>query len=303
MIDESNVKTDSCKAWLLAIRPKTLTGSAVPVIIGGALALSASGVSFQWIPWLLCLCFAMMMQIDSNLVNDYFDFRKGNDDDTRLGPKRATSQGWITPKMMTRGIAVVTLLACIIGLPLIIYGGLVMMLVGILCVIFCFLYTTTLSYKGYGDLLVVVFFGVVPVMLTYYLSMATGVTPSYFEAFVASLACGFVIDTLLWVNNFRDIDNDRRAGKITLAVKYGAGVSPKIYLGVGVFACLLGLSYLFSGHAWAFFFPLCYLAMHIKAYKKIERIKQGKELNRMIGETARNMLIYGLLVSVGILIS
>lgn len=118
---------------------------------------------FNWVPAILCLLFAWVMQIDSNFVNDYFDCKKGADDETRLGPRRACSQGWITMKAMKIGIAITTLIACIIGLPLVFYGGIEMVLVGITCVAFCFLYTTSLSYLGLGDVLVLMFFGIVPV--------------------------------------------------------------------------------------------------------------------------------------------
>jgi len=106
------VKTNSVKAWLLATRPKTLSAAAVPVMIGTAFAWRNTSEQFNWIPAILCLLFAWIMQIDSNLVNDYFDFKKGNDDETRLGPKRACSEGWITSDAMVWGILITTLLGC-----------------------------------------------------------------------------------------------------------------------------------------------------------------------------------------------
>ncbi len=143
-------------------------------MLGVALAYKDSSANCQWIPALLCLLFAWVMQIDSNLVNDFFDFKHGNDDETRLGPKRACAEGWITMKAMKWGIIITTLLGCIIGLPLAFYGGKEMIIVGICCVLFCFLYTTKLSYLGLGDLLVLLFFGIVPVCCTYYLVMPEG---------------------------------------------------------------------------------------------------------------------------------
>lgn len=104
----------------------------------------------QTLPALLCLLFAWVMQIDSNLVNDYFDFKHGNDDETRLGPKRACAEGWITLGAMKWGIILTTLLGCAIGFPLVLFGGWEMVIVGICCVVFCFLYTTCLSYLGHG---------------------------------------------------------------------------------------------------------------------------------------------------------
>ncbi len=112
------IKTNSIKAWFLAARPVTLSAAAVPVMLGVALAYKDSSANCQWVPALLCLLFAWIMQIDSNLVNDFFDFKHGNDDETRLGPKRACAEGWITMKAMKWGIILTTLLGCAIGLPL-----------------------------------------------------------------------------------------------------------------------------------------------------------------------------------------
>ena len=123
------VKTNSLKAWLLATRPKTLTGAAVPVMIGGAWAWADAqqyaDAPFQWLPLVLCFLFAFIIQIDANLVNDFFDFVKGTDDrETRLGPPRACAQGWVTLDSMKRAIAFTTCLAAVVGLPLVWYGGL-----------------------------------------------------------------------------------------------------------------------------------------------------------------------------------
>ena len=296
-MQEEKIIKNSWKAWLLAARPKTLTGAAVPVMIGLSLAWSQVD-EFQWLPAILCLLFAFIMQIDANFVNDYFDFLKGNDDETRLGPKRACAMGWVDAKVMRRAIIIVTVLACIIGLPLVFYGGLEMVLIGVICVLFCFLYTTHLSYVGMGDVLVLVFFGIVPVCIPYYiLSHSINV-----EVVVASLACGLVIDTLLMINNYRDIENDERAGKKTLAVKLGKESSRIMYLLLGIMACLLGVVYLLNGHLWAFILPVGYLALHVMTYRHMVRIDHGRALNGVLGETARNMFVYGLLVSIGILI-
>lgn len=300
-----DVKKDSLKAWLLAARPKTLTGAAVPVMIGLALAWADAhsfyvAGSFSWVAAVLCLLFAFIMQIDANLVNDFVDYAKGTDDrETRLGPERACAQGWVSIDKMKRAIAATTCLACLVGLPLIAYGGLEMLAVGALCVLFCFLYTTHLSYMGLGDLLVLVFFGLVPVCITYYVQLHTVTT----EVVVASLGCGLVIDALLLVNNFRDRDTDLQAGKRTLVVRIGARASLGLYLGVGVAACLMGMVFWLNGHLWAAVLPLLYLLLHVFTYLKMKRIWQGRELNGCLGETARNIFMYGLLVALGILLS
>lgn len=302
-MEERKIKTDSVQAWLLAARPKTLSGAAVPVMIGVALAwvdaFQYEDEVFSWTAALLCLLFSFAMQIDANFINDFFDFANGTDDvETRLGPRRACAQGWVKLDSMKKAIALTTCLACVIGLPLAYYGGLEMILVGVFCVIFAFLYTTFFSYQGLGDLLVLVFFGIVPVCCSYYVQLHV-VTA---EVFLASIACGLVIDALLIVNNFRDRDNDRLAGKNTIIVRLGPKAGLQLYVGVGVAAIILGGTFWMNGHILASLLPLLYLVLHLFTYLKMKRIYQGKALNLILGETARNIFIYGVLVSVGLLL-
>ena len=297
------MKKNSLKAWVLAARPKTLTGAAVPVMIGLSLAWKDAaayiGHPFSWTAAVLCLLFAFIMQIDANFINDFVDYAKGTDDrETRLGPERACTQGWVSIEAMKHAIAITTTLACLVGLPLVLYGGLEMILIGMLCVVFCFLYTTHLSYIGMGDVLVLVFFGIVPVSMTYYVQLHT----TNFEVLTASLACGIVIDALLLVNNFRDRDTDKKAGKNTLVVRIGEKATLELYVGVGIVACLMGLVFGINGHWWATVLPLIYLALHVFTFLKMKSIWEGRELNKCLGETARNIFMYGLLVSVGLLI-
>lgn len=304
-MDESHVKTNSVRAWVLAARPKTLMGAAVPVMIGAALALADADGHISWTALVLCFLFAFVMQVDANFVNDYFDFRKGNDDvATRLGPPRACSMGWVTPAAMVRALVATTALGALVGLPLVRIGGWEMIVVGALCVLFCFLYTTRLSYLGLGDVLVLVFFGIVPVCFTYYLCMPEGSRGITREVFVASLACGLVVDTLLLVNNCRDVDNDLRDGKRTLVVRVGAKMGMRLYLAAGFLALAVGLVFVFYGHTSAFILPLAaYGARHYKAYRHMVEIGGGRALNRILGETAVNMFLYGCAVVAGILFS
>ena len=303
MLSEQNVRQDSLQAWLLAARPKTLSGAAVPVMIGVALAFvdaqEYGDDVFSWTAAALCLLFAFIMQIDANFVNDFFDYAKGNDDSAaRLGPLRACTQGWVKTDSMKQAIASTTVLACLVGLPLVYYGGLEMILVGLLCVVFCFLYTTHLSYVGLGDVLVLVFFGIVPVCCTYYIQLHT----LTWQVFVASIACGLVIDGLLIVNNYRDRYNDERDGKMTLVVRIGSEAAEWLYLILGMVACLLGVVFWLNGHVLAFVLPLIYLLMHIYTWLKLKRINFGRQLNECLGETARNMFVYGLTVALGLLL-
>lgn len=302
-MNDTNVKVNSAKAWFLAARPKTLTGAAVPVMIGIAAAVAAYGSAVRVVPAVLCMLFAFIMQIDANFVNDYFDFMKGTDDEQRLGPKRACAQGWITAPAMRSGLLYTTLLACAVGMPLIYYGGWEMLLVGLVCVVFCFLYTISLSYIGMGDVLVLVFFGLVPVCMTYWLvAPPTWLLSIPLPVILMSIACGLVIDTLLIVNNYRDIDNDRRTGKRTLIVRIGARGGRWLYFLMGIAAVAVNtfaVRYLSATGTWL---PAIYIPFHIAATIEMWRIDKGAELNKVLGSTARNMLIYGVLVVADLLL-
>lgn len=301
MID---IQQNSLMAWLLASRPKTLAGAAVPVMMAGGMALYDSVTSQTdtffpkfWI-WLICLLFAFLMQIDANFINDYFDFKKGADDEHRLGPRRTCAQGWITTFAMKRAILITTIVACVVGLPLLVVGGWQMLLIGACCVLFCFLYTTHLSYLGLGDVLVLVFFGIVPVCITYYLIMSN--IP--YHVFMTSLSCGMIIDTLLVVNNYRDRDGDRIAGKKTLAVRLGEKPTRYLYFLLGLVGCHFGILYLGRGQFFTSLLPFSYLFLHMRSYHRMSEIKKGKMLNQILGETARNIFLFGLLFVTGILI-
>lgn len=312
MISENdNIRTNSFEAWVLAARPKTLTGASVPIIIGIALAIKTAGwEELGIVPAVLCLLFAFMMQIDSNLINDYFDCIHGNDNSaTRLGPKRACAEGWITLPVMRNGLVVVSAVACIIGLPLIWYGGLAMIIVGAVCVLFAFLYTTFFSYRGLGDLLVLVFFGVVPVYFTWYVCIPKALQGFNVWALTAGIGCGLVIDTLLLVNNYRDRDNDKRDGKITLVVRIGARRTEQLYLYLPTLAEIIIFSIVMFNTskpllAAAIFIVLSalYFIPHTRTTNKLVAINHGKALNMVLGMTARDMLVFGLVSALQIIL-
>ena len=295
-----NVRTNSIKAWILAARPKTLAAAATPVLLGCALAYTAG--AFQWIPAMLCFLFAFSMQIDANFINDYYDYLKGSDREDRLGPERACAQGWITLPAMKKGMIITTLLSCCWGLLLLRYCGLEMIPVGMLCVLFAFLYTAgpyPLAYHGWGDVLVIVFFGFVPVGCTYY-TMAHDWT---WNVTIACAACGLVSDLLLMLNNYRDRDQDKISGKRTLVVRFGEATGRWAYLILGILAVGLCSFYAFNGYLLASLLPLLFLIPHVATWHEMTRIFQGKALNRVLGKTARNIVWFGLLLSLGLILS
>jgi len=266
----------------------------VPVMIGTGWACKLSGgENFRVIPAILCFLFAFLMQIDSNFINDYFDCLKGNDDRaTRLGPKRACSEGWITLPAMRIGLVITSLLASLVGIPLIFFGG---------------FYTTYFSYLGLGDVLVLVFFGIVPVVFTTYVILPDHSQALCFEVIMSGVICGLVIDTLLVVNNYRDRENDKRDGKITLIVRIGEKKAEKLYLALGLMTYLQMLLLLFSGERdnllsfiFVFIIFIPYGILHYKTAMLMKQIKKGKELNIILAQTARNMFIYGIATTIAL---
>ena len=294
-----NVKTNSIKAWVLAARPKTLAAAATPVLLGCSLA--ASDGWLQFIPALLCFLFAFTMQIDANFINDFFDYLKGSDREDRLGPERACAQGWITLNAMKHGIASATILSCILGVIILFFSGLEMIPVGLLCILFAFLYTAgpyPLAYHGWGDVLVIIFFGFVPVGCTYY-TMCHDWT---WSVTIACMASGLVSDFLLMLNNYRDRDQDKISGKKTLVVRFGALAGRWMYLSLGLIACMLCLLFVITGHLWAAILPQLFLVPHLNTWQHMVKINKGKELNKVLGETARNIALFGILLSLGLIL-
>lgn len=294
-----NVKTNSIKAWVLAARPKTLAAAATPVLLGCSLA--ASDGWLQFIPALLCFLFAFTMQIDANFINDFFDYLKGSDREDRLGPERACAQGWITLNAMKHGIASATILSCIWGVIILFFSGLEMIPVGLLCILFAFLYTAgpyPLAYHGWGDVLVIIFFGFVPVGCTYY-TMCHDWT---WSVTIACMASGLVSDLLLMLNNYRDRDQDKISGKKTLVVRFGALAGRWMYLSLGLIACMLCLLFVITGHLWAAILPQLFLVPHLNTWQHMVKINKGKELNKVLSETARNIALFGILLSLGLIL-
>lgn len=293
----NHVRTNSLHAWILAARPKTLTAALIPVVTASALACAHG--KFAPLEAGLCVLFAAWMQIAANLINDFYDFRRGTDGADRLGPERAMAQGWITPRAMKAGIALTLCLATSAGGALLLGSPTPFLLIGVgaACVVFAFLYTTLLSYCGLGDVLVWVFFGFVPVWGTYYVQ-AGAVVP---EVWWLSAACGLLIDTLLVVNNYRDRDTDRRSGKRTLIVALGERFGRYFYVSQGVAAYVCAAMMALYGHLWVAVLPMFYLLPHYLTWRKMVEIREGRTLNRILGFTSRNMMMMGLLIAIALL--
>ncbi len=283
------------KDWISAARPRTLPASASPVIAASAYAFYAG--TFRWVPAVLCLLFALLAQVASNMANDYFDYVKGSDKAGRGGPRRAVASGDITPRAMLMGTFCVLGVACAVGLGLVFFAGWQLIPIGVIIAVFALAYTAgpyPLAYHGLGDVTVFLFFGLVAVNMTYY------VQALQFDAdvFLLSIAMGLLSINILLVNNYRDMEEDAAANKRTTVVLFGRRFALWWYFVNGVIAVLLLLPCLADfGIVYIFLPAIVYLFLHIKTGLAIKQ-RVGEALNPLLGATARNLLVFTILVSV-----
>ena len=281
------------RAWLEAARPKTLPASVSPVLLGTALAYY-DGV-FMWLPALLCLLVALFAQIASNFANDYFDFKKGADNEDRLGPERAVAQGWITPKAMLAGTFIALGLACLCGCLLLYFSEWRLIFVGIAIAICVLAYSAgpfPLAYNGLGDVCVLLFYGVIPVCFTYYIQVLSFSLLS----FLLSVALGLLSVNILVVNNYRDYEQDKAARKRTTIVLFGRRFGRIFYILNNVLAFVIISPLLLEAPTWilclfAILFALCFFTT------KELFTQEGKELNRTLAHTARNVILFACILS------
>jgi 1,4-dihydroxy-2-naphthoate polyprenyltransferase len=286
----------SLRTWLLAARPKTLTAAVVPVVVGTGLALG-QGMAVLW-PALAALAGAVLIQIGTNLTNDYYDFRKGADTHERVGPIRVTQGGLITPSTVLAAGAGCFALAVVVGAALVARGGWPFVVIGLASVLAGWAYTGgpyPLGYHGLGDLFVLVFFGLVAVPGTFY-AQALRLVPAVWPAAVAVGATGTMI---LVVNNLRDADTDARAGKHTLVVRFGRGFGRVEYVGLLVVA--LAMPVLMVAAGWSRWPALLALLAGPLVWPPLSRVLRttGSALNPALGSTARFQAVFGLLLGLG----
>ena len=287
------------KEWFLAARPKTLLVGVAPVLAGSALAYAFG--KFNWIPALICLVFALLAQITSNFVNDYYDFKKGTDREDRLGPERAVATGKISAKAMWRATLITISLALLVGLSLIYYGGWWLIGVGALVAVFAFAYSGgpyPLSYHGLGDIAVLIFYGIVPVVFTYYVQAHDFPV----DVWLASIGVGLVGVNVLIVNNYRDMETDAVSGKRTTVVIFGRERMALVYLGNCILAYNLGYAVIgYTSFLWiAVSFP--FVIFSVMLWFKLQSLR-GKALNKVLGMTALNVLLFAVCLSIGLIIS
>ncbi len=289
----SSDRPSKLKCWIEATRLRTLPVSTAGVVVASGYACLHH--SFRWVPALLCFVFALLAQVASNFANEYFDYRNGSDKKGREGFRRGVTEGDISPRAMLVATLATLALACLVGCGMIPFGGWKLISVGIVIALFALAYSAgpyPLSRIGLGDVAVLVFFGFVPVCLTFYLQAGT-ITA---DVVMASAAVGLMGCNVLIVNNYRDMEDDIAAGKHTTVVMFGRGVAAWAYLLFGLAAVAL-TSPLWTVAPWRIVVPVVYLILHVTTWRKI-RANRGAALNPLLGATARNMLVYSLLLLV-----
>ena len=286
-------------SWVLAIRPRTLPAAAAGVVMGSALAWQDG--FFRFDAFIVCLLVALLLQIGSNLANDVFDFERGTDTAERLGPTRVTQAGLLTPAQVKYGMAVVFGLAAILGLYLAWLGGWVIIILGLAAILSAIAYTGgpfPLGYYGLGDIFVFLFFGLAAVAGTYYLH--AGIVSS--AAWWMTIPPGLIITAILVVNNLRDLENDRKAGKHTLAVRFGEGGTKVQYVICMVVAYLILIPVVLSG----ILPPLSLLAWaSLPAAVRATRVvltQKGRPLNAALAGTGQAALLFSVLVWIGLIV-
>lgn len=283
------------QAWFLALRPKTLTVSLSPVILGTAVAWHFQG-RLLWGPLLAAIAAAALIQVGTNLFNDVGDYLRGTDTPDRLGPPRATAQGWLTPAQVKAGAWLAFALALLCGFYLARHGGWPIVFIGLASLAAGWAYTGgpfPIAYRPLGEVFVWVFFGLVAVGGSYYLQTLTLTPLALFAATLVGLHAAAVIT----VNNYRDRDGDARNGKNTLAVRLGRPATRRLY-SAEVLAPYALLPLFAGSVGWRAALPLLSLPLALKLVRSFHREAPGPVFNGILAATAGLQLAFALLLAV-----
>ncbi|MFZ4482368.1 MAG: 1,4-dihydroxy-2-naphthoate octaprenyltransferase [Chthoniobacterales bacterium] len=285
--------------WILAARPRTLGAAVIPVTAGAALACSRD----RFDPFLsaLILACAILIQIATNYFNDALDHAKGADTAERLGPVRVTAARLLPASRLMAGGLVCLVLAALCSLPLLLAGGWVILAIGTASLLCAYLYTGgpfALAYLGLGEIFAILFFGVIAVAGTYFLN-AGGFS---LAALLAGLQIGLHASVLLAVNNLRDLEGDRAAGKRTLAVRFGLAFARRENAVLVLAPFVIGLAWLPLGYFWAFMLPLLALPLAHWLARACLTTGPDRSVNQLLAQAAALHAAFGLALTFGFLL-
>ena len=290
-------KSPVWSVWIEATRPKTLPAAVAPVLVGTALA--AHGGSADYAAAGLCLLFALLIQIGTNFANDYYDFIQGADSASRVGPRRAVAAGLVRPAVMKRAMVAVFALAFAVGLGLIAWGGPGLIVIGVASIACGVAYTGgpfPLGYNGLGDLFVFVFFGLVAVGATFFVQ--TGELTV--NAILAAIPIGLLAANILVVNNYRDVETDRAAGKRTLVVRFGRGAARAQFDASLVVALAMPFVFWARGFSPWVLAPLLLAPVAWRQARRLRVSETPAELIALLGDTGKLLAGYAVLLSGGL---
>ena len=291
------------RIWLMAARVRTLPAAIAPVLVGTAAAVERAGELPRAGGFVVALLGSVLIQIGTNLANDYSDARRGADTADRLGPVRVTSSGLVTPRrvLVATWIAFGAAVAC--GVYLAVLAGWVILLIGALSIAAGVLYTggpRPYGYAGLGEVFVFLFFGLVAVNGSYYVQLED----VSFLSLGLSVAVGLLSTAILVVNNVRDLETDRRAGKRTLAVRLGRERTRRLYTGLvaGAYAVIV-LTVAIDGGPWWALLGLLSVPLAGPPMRAVRTRTDGPSLNAALAGTGALLALFSLLVSAGLLIA
>lgn len=282
----------------MAARPKTLFAAVAPIILGTALAINDT--SFHLFSFLICLICSILIQIATNMINDLYDGLKGTDDKNRLGPTRVTSNGLISPNKLKLVIIILFTVTFLLGLILVYRAGTIILIIGILSLISGYAYTGgpyPLAYNGLGDIFVLVFFGIVATVGTYFVQ-----TLNYsHNILLYSFIPGLLITNILVINNYRDYESDRKHSKNTLIVKFGLKFGFIQYIVQNIICfIILAIQFYFTNNYYLFL-SLLLLPMLLKNIKNL-KLMQGKEFNNLLADTSKYAFLFCLILSISLIL-
>jgi len=293
------VKPGKLQAWFLACRPKTLSVSLSPVLVGTAAAWHDTA-HLLWLPLLVAIASAAMIQIGTNLFNDVGDYLRGTDTPDRLGPRRATAEGWLSVGRVRLGAWLAFALAFLGGIYLVWHGGWPIVVIGLASLAAGWAYTggpAPIAYRPLGEVFVWIFFGLVAVGGSYYLQTLS-LSP---EVLLAAALVGLHAAAVITVNNYRDLDGDARNGKNTLAVLLGRPATRRIYA-AEMFAPYALLP-LLAGHlGWHASWPALSLPLAIRLVRRFHREAPGPVFNDILAATAGLQLAFATLLTLALAI-
>ena len=308
------IQVDTTRAWLIAIRPHTLPAGAAPVAVGTAVAAAEGVLAIG--PALAALVGALLIQIGTNLANDYFDAKSGVDAADREGFTRVTHRGLIPPRRVRLGMIGSFIAAIVVGTYLVWIGGIPIVVIGLVSVLCGVAYAGgpfPFGSYGLGDAFVFLFFGIVAVTGTYYVQAVTALSEAFplwlppgiaWElALVASLPMGALTTAILVVNNLRDIHTDRRAGKLTLAVMVGPYWTKAEYIGLLAIAYAVPIGLFHRNSGPIVLLPLVTLPVAIVLASNVLGFEDPDELNRTLSRTGQLLVGYAACFAIGVVIA